>query len=104
MISKARFWAAAAGKVSDPSSLKLDYTILADGVVSPGWAVTTGLLYNLLAAAQRKVPRIVFNYGTGTITVARAGSDTINGQTSWPIYPGQAWAFVDSVADRWDAF
>ena len=60
--------------------------------------------FNLLAAAQRKIPRIVFNYGTGVITAAAAGSDTINGQASWPIYPGQAWAFVDAAAGRWDAF
>lgn len=60
--------------------------------------------FNLLAAAQRKVPRIVFNFRTGVITARPAGSDMINGLTSWPIYPGQAWAFVDAAAGRWDAF
>jgi hypothetical protein len=60
--------------------------------------------FNLLAAAQRKVPRIVFNFGTGIITALPAGSDSINGQASWPIYPGQAWLFIDNVAGRWDAW
>ena len=65
--------------------------------------VSGTITINLRAAALSKTPLIIYNYGTGNVTVLPAGSDTIAGAASWPIYPGQAWGFVDAVAGIWDA-
>lgn len=43
----------------------------------------------------------ISNQGTGTITVAVTGSDTINGLPPVPIYPTDCHSFVDAVAGNW---
>ena len=46
----------------------------------------------------------IANVGTGTITVAVIGSDTINGTTPEVIYAGSAAWFVDGVTGNWDSY
>jgi hypothetical protein len=51
----------------------------------------------------------VKNVGTGLVTVARAGSDTIftmsGGQTSFTVAPGEAFEMIyDSTNTRWVVF
>lgn len=43
----------------------------------------------------------ISNQGTGTITPAVTGSDTINGLPPVPIYPTDCHSFVDAVVGNW---
>ena len=46
---------------------------------------------------------IVANVGTGTITVATTGGDTVNGTTPLTIPSMQSAYYIDGVADNWDS-
>jgi hypothetical protein len=46
-------------------------------------------------------PYIIDNISTGVITVTRAGSDTIEGATTKPIYAGESLTFIDRAAGNW---
>lgn len=57
----------------------------------------------LLAATATGRVITIKNIGTGTITVAPAGTDTIDGATTWTLIPLASVTLIDASAGRWDA-
>ncbi len=57
----------------------------------------------LVPAILTQPPIVIKNVGTGIITVARSGTDTISGSTTYTLYPGERHGFIVGASGLWDA-
>jgi hypothetical protein len=65
-------------------------------------ACTGAITRTLPAASSANGLTLVYtNVGTGILTVSRAGADTIDGQTSLDVYPGEVLILVADGASTW---
>ncbi len=74
-------------------------------LVTDEYICTTGAIpLTMVPALLTQPPIIVDNFfGAGNVTVTRAGADTINGQNSIVLYPGDRRSFVPVAVGAWRA-
>lgn len=61
----------------------------------------TAMTVTLLAATATEQHFYIKNVGAGVVTVARAGSDTIDGETSQTLSQHECLEIIDRVAGDW---